>query len=146
MKTHQLPCLALLILGFGQCKKADTNGCQPFNFSLNDTVELCPNADATLHNGNTPLVVRLKSVIDDSRCPVDVDCVWAGLTHPILVISQEGLVETDTLELMDQPGNDFTDHVLVGGYKIKLISVSPEPHSGQTITAEDYRVKVQVTQ
>lgn len=146
MKTYQLSCLALLILGFAQCKKADTAGCQPFNFSLNDTVELCPNTDATLSNGNTPLVVRLKSVIDDSRCPVDAVCVWEGLTHPILEISHEGSVETDTLELMDQPGNNYPDQVVVGGYKIKVIAVSPEPHSGQTIAAEDYRVKVQVTQ
>ncbi len=77
--------------------------------------------------------------INDSRCPSDVVCVWAG--EAIVKIAVESPV-TGTLEL-----NTF-DHPkdTLGTFSFELVDVSPYPVSTETIELEDYDVTLKIEQ
>jgi len=64
------------------------------------------------------VTVRPIAILEDSRCPQDVECVWAGRLRLGAAIS--GVAGTSELTL----GQRFA---LPGGGAILLISATPEP-------------------
>lgn len=75
------------------------------------------------------------SEINDSRCPSDVVCVWAGKADVKIELSSP-LSSTITLNTW----NNQTD--TIGNYSFKLVGVSPYPVSTKIIKTEDYDVKL----
>ena len=78
-----------------------------------------------LHLGQTINVDDLKftfSNVDDSRCPSDVTCVWAGQVNTIIHI--ENQIHSKTVDFM------LTDsYTFFSPYEIILLDVSPYPIS-----------------
>lgn len=69
--------------------------------------------------------VRFLSVVEDSRCPADVQCIWAGNAKIRVKVSVQG-GETRILELNTNTkaaGNN------VDAYAINLVSLTPYPRS-----------------
>ena len=97
----------------------------------------------TLDGGN--LRVRLARVASDSRCPVDVTCVWAGNAEVLFEVSAKGGRGKKTLRLNtnaspERPGE--------GGYRrytLKLVGLSPQPRSNQKIPAGQYTATLLVS-
>jgi hypothetical protein len=106
------------------------------------------NAPAVLAPGETArfgaLRVTFKEVTGDSRCPVDVTCVWEGDAVARIELSEPaGAVETHELHTAksQQP-----QPVVYGGYQVDLVRLDPEPRSTGTIPPSSYRLAVRVTQ
>lgn len=87
-------------------------------------------------------VVRLNfgDVLEDSRCPKDVTCVWAG-NATVLVGIAAGSGPTHALELNTTLEPHSRDRL---GVRVTLLAVTPEPESDRSIPDEEYRVRLRV--
>lgn len=85
--------------------------------------------------------LRIKFVaVEDSRCPRDVNCVWAGNAKvTIRVTNRNGKSETFDLNTnLDQKSVRF------GGYEITLGNVTPYPASNIRINPNGYTASFSV--
>jgi hypothetical protein len=114
----QLPLVALLPLA----------ACVNYNVVAGDAL---PHAKIGQAVGVAHFDVTPLEVLEDSRCPSGVQCVWQG-------------------QLRLRARIDFTDSVLqreltlgeaqmVGGGMLKLVDATPYPREGTTIYPEEYR-------
>ena len=86
------------------------------------------------------LVIKFKAVLEDSRCPVNVVCVWAGngkVEFEILDI--DGQNKTVTLNTEEEPRV-----TTLKGHNLKLISLNPLRIDGVSISPGDYSVTLLV--
>ena len=90
---------------------------------------------------NTGLRINFQSVAEDSRCPVNVKCVWTGNAKVVLRLSKAGK-HNATINL--NTGLD-PKHLSYQGYDIKLVGVTPQRKEGVTIKSGDYTVTLLVT-
>lgn len=90
----------------------------------------------------TGIAILFRSVSADSRCPVDVQCIWAGDAAVVLTISSGSPREErdTTLHTTLDP-----KAVLLGSYEVRLMGVAPAPRSGSPIAPASYRVTLRVT-
>src|SRR3954470_22829780 len=77
--------------------------------------------------------VQFVGVSEDSRCPRDTTCIWAGEVKAQLRVrgTQAGPVEREMLEGSSTPA---------GNSRLTLLRVEPYPTSTTVIPARDYRV------
>jgi hypothetical protein len=87
------------------------------------------------------LKLSFASVAEDSRCPKDVKCVWAGNGKIILRLSKAGKQPAN----VDLNTGIEPKHKLYYGYDIKLVSLNPYPKEGEKIKGSDYVATVVVT-
>ncbi len=94
--------------------------------SKSATVEAGINRSATqLGIGILPL-----TIIEDSRCPVDVECIWAGRLR-VKVRIHNAMGDSDKEFVIGQTITTKTE-------TITLVQAAPIPHAGVTITPADY--------
>jgi hypothetical protein len=102
---------------------------------------------ATLRPGQTrslyagKLKIKFVEVIEDSRCPEGVTCVWAGNAKVKLVITGYR-TGTKTVELNTNGGLKGDQ---LEGYAINLDSVTPYPKADKPIKKSSYRVNISVS-
>ncbi|MBI1403730.1 MAG: hypothetical protein GC147_11010 [Porphyrobacter sp.] len=77
------------------------------------------------------VVVTPREVVEDSRCPVNARCTWAGRLVVKTRIDGAGWRDTADLTL----GEPFGTHDVV----IALTSGEPAPETGREVAPEDYR-------
>jgi hypothetical protein len=77
------------------------------------------------------VVLTPKAVVEDSRCPINARCVWAGRLVVTTRIDGAGWRETTNVTL----GEPYGTH----GVVIALVSGEPAPEAGKTIAPADYR-------
>lgn len=111
------------------------------------TVQVSMGQDFQLTTGqsgrvnDTPVTVMFRSVGADSRCPSDVQCVWAGDAVINLGLSSTTTVSQEAgIHTTIDPR--FTDYA---GYRVKVVGLAPVPKSGSTIPAATYVVTLQVS-
>ncbi|MEH2044235.1 hypothetical protein [Nostoc sp.] len=90
------------------------------------------------------LEIKFSEVIQDSRCPSNVTCIWQGEVIIGLDIIKNGK-QVSTLTLTLIPGRDPLPIQLSDKSSVKLIRVSPYPINGKTIALQDYIVKIVVS-
>lgn len=89
----------------------------------------------------TPVTIRFIGVAEDSRCPADVQCVWAGNAAAQFVLSSSAGPSTDAaLNTTLEPRT-----VIFSGYRVRVAGVKPATRSGVSIPAGDYVVTLDVT-
>jgi hypothetical protein len=104
------------------------------------------NADFTLRDGQQLAVaesgmrIRLLGVPSDSRCAVDVVCVWSG--NAVVELEVRAGNVTDTLALNTHVG---AREGIVGEYLIRLVSLAPDPVSGTQPDPDAYRATLRVS-
>ena len=88
--------------------------------------------------------VRLtfKDVRTDSRCPVDVQCVWAGEAKIGVVISGNGTTE-ETKVLSLTPADS---EARAGNLRIRFVGLAPVPRQADAGTARAYVAQLVVDQ
>lgn len=86
------------------------------------------------------LSVTFVRVLDDSRCPIDANCIWSGDATISVRAQQEGrAAETLNLTLLGNlPG------VVHEGFRFHAQQLMPGQVAGQTIRPEDYSVRLLV--
>ena len=89
------------------------------------------------------LRILFEAVPEDSRCPTDVVCVWAGDARMAFQASG-GADRRFSLHLpTEQVGPASMD---IGGYRIEVTQLSPEPGTFKTNAPERYRVTLVIRQ
>jgi hypothetical protein len=94
----------------------------------------------TAYIADTRLSIRVNAVSDDSRCPRDVVCVWAGNARVSLTLRDGSNSEAVDLNSTLEPRATAR-----WGYTVQLIDVQPVPTAGQPIPAQEYVVRLVVT-
>ena len=85
--------------------------------------------DQPVHAGT--VVVTPKRVIEDSRCPINARCVWAGRLIVETRIDGAGWRDTTRITL----GETYATH----GHVIALVSAEPGRMTGEDPAPGDYR-------
>lgn len=106
------------------------------SFVIGKPFFLEPGRSALLDEGGFSLV--LQAVLGDSRCPLDVTCVWAGEASVELRGTSMGMGVGFTLTLPSAATHRTDDFEVVG------LLLLPEPYSEVMIPASGYRLLVQV--
>ena len=81
----------------------------------------------------------------DSRCPVDVTCVWAGNAELSFEVGARSWKEQTALKLNTNASPERAGEGKYGRYTLKLISLSPRLRSNQKIEPGQYTATLQVT-
>lgn len=89
------------------------------------------------------LRIKFVEVKEDSRCPADVKCVWAGNAAVRLDVSIRGR-GSKSLTLNTNSSSSLVDENLYRGYRVKLVELIPYPRSNRKIAAGDYIVTLLV--
>lgn len=77
------------------------------------------------------MVLRPVAVVLDSRCPANVNCVWAGQ----LIVELETATRTRIRLEQGKP-------LPIGGGRLTLAGASPQPRAGATIPPASYRFQL----
>jgi hypothetical protein len=89
----------------------------------------------------TALTIAFNGVTEESRCPVGVQCVWAGNAAVALSLTDGSGAKTEA-----SVSTTLTPHsARVSGYEISLVGVNPYPKQGMTIQQVSYVVTLHVT-
>jgi len=135
MKNFVLTLIA--VLAFAACNDDLTEG---------EENALQFNTETTFKSGNlysnNSLSVKLDAVLNDSRCPSDVQCVWEGNAMVKFVVSIDQSEHEITLNT--NGGQNFPSDTLLQGYSIQLTELVPYPESTSTIHQEDYEATIVV--
>ena len=90
------------------------------------------------------LSILFVDVSDDSRCPTDVVCVWAGNGQVVIQLEPTGGSAVD--EVLNTNQDVGPGEVVFRGYSFELVSLSPAPVSTIPIPPADYKVMLRVTE
>ncbi|MDD4970601.1 MAG: hypothetical protein PHT07_14340 [Paludibacter sp.] len=110
------------------------------DLSLNDTIDLV--YGKTYRNYENGISIRLDSVSEDSRCPFNVECVWAGNAKVSFDFASNNRLSQFSLNT----SSGFRNDTLISGYEIKLIDLKPYPVYPTTILQRDYIARIKITQ
>ena len=92
---------------------------------------------------NEDINLCFDSLVEDSRCPSNAECVWQGVAKGkfrLKIQGQEFPFYLSTLDLHPHYNND----TIVGGYHFKLLDISPYPVSGNP-PGNTFTAKVEIT-
>jgi hypothetical protein len=86
----------------------------------------------------------LKSIVNDSRCPEGVNCVWAGEVEAVVLVYKNNvLVEESNLVFSSKNNQTNIDWFMkYTSKKIKSIRVLPYPKDGVKINPKEYFIKI----
>jgi hypothetical protein len=84
------------------------------------------------------IIVTPKKLVEDSRCPMNARCIWAGRVVVKTRIAGEGWADTADVTL----GEPYGTH----GRVIALVSVRPEKTTGSETGASEYRFVYEMRQ
>lgn len=82
------------------------------------------------------LKIKFIEVIEDSRCPIGVDCIWAG--NAKIKVQITGSKRSQIFEFNTNlgPKGDIFD-----GWAITIENLTPYPHADKSIDPKSYKVK-----
>jgi hypothetical protein len=99
-----------------------------------------PMGKSAVVNG-TGARITFRRVTEDSRCPVDVTCVWAGDAKIELAISRNGAGD-DVRVLSLTPLNNETSS---GSLRIRFVGLAPVPRQSDGSATRAYVAQLVVT-
>jgi hypothetical protein len=105
---------------------------------LEQDFELRPGQTVSI--AGTGQTVTFEAVAEDSRCPSNVVCVWAGNARVSLRLSEAGRDTSVALNTGLEPHS-----VGFGKIRFELKSVTPTPRAGTKTAADSYRVTLRAT-
>jgi hypothetical protein len=116
-------------------------GCGTARSLESRTVEL--GVEVTMASGETvsvkatPLKVRFVAVTEDSRCPREVTCIWAGEVKVALEFHGSSPLAAQA-EIAERGST------VAGAYRVTLVRVEPHPTSTARIAPQDYRATLKI--
>jgi len=122
----------LACLGLAGCNAAPAKESQAVE--LGADVTLVPGATASLKTGQ--MSVRFVAVTEDSRCPRDTTCVWAGEVKVQLEIQVSQIASQ--VEILEGGGT------VAGAYRITLVRVDPPRANAARIALQEYRATLKI--
>ena len=92
--------------------------------------------------GSSSLHVIFQEVSEDSRCPSDVTCIWAGQAVVAVALQEDG-ANSDAGSLTVGMGVEAVKNI--GGYLVEALALGPQPVSTAAIDAADYILTLEVS-
>jgi hypothetical protein len=103
------------------------------------TLRVRVNQEKKTVRGN--LTLRFASLVEDSRCPTDVNCVWAGSAKIRVKIRKgRGVWKTFELNTGQEP-----QAVKFEGFEIKLVDLDPRPATNVRINRNAYTARFEIS-
>jgi hypothetical protein len=134
----------LTLLAFVGCASPSHPG-DPGN--VNQGVQVSPGRQFDISPGQevrvqgSDITIRFSMVSEDSRCAIDVQCVWAGNAVIRLTIAAPGKAASDVaLNTTLDPKSAAYD-----GYTVTLRGLKPQPRSGTPIPSATYVATLEVS-
>jgi hypothetical protein len=81
--------------------------------------------------------ITLNKIVEDSRCPSGVQCVWAGRVVANVTLKSE--TDTETIEMT------MGQNVYIETYTVKIDDVTPNKRSTKDIPPQDYTFTFRVS-
>jgi hypothetical protein len=131
MKTPMV--FFIVFLGLLSCSK---NKEQPGSLILNDTIDAGYGQVYT--NFEHKMSIKFDSVLNDSRCPIDLECLWAGYAE---VRFDFTLDNKQHILSMGRHKNDS----IIGGYNIHFIELTPYPVYHRMVSLNEYKARIIIT-
>ncbi|GGH23224.1 hypothetical protein ACN9ML_03010 [Dyadobacter endophyticus] len=131
--------LALICIAAISCDKKDDAAPQP---DLNP-VSLSYQKAATVRTSGSDLKVELKEV-NDSRCPINADCVSAGSAKLVFAISDASNQVNVNLEFKGGSKNEQVFRLGGTEYVLTVSEVLPYPELPKSPKLEDYKIAVSI--
>lgn len=88
------------------------------------------------------LRLRFLDVIEDSRCPEGTNCIWAGNAKIKIQINKHG----GQPRIFELNSNLEQQSVMVEGYEIKLVGLTPHPKAETELRKAAYTAVFEITQ
>ena len=123
-----LTAVLLVLFGFGSFTAVSAK--QP------ERILVKINGSATAKGG---IKIKFVELVEDSRCPTDTNCIWAGNAKIKVRITKNG--RSKDLEM--NTGLDPKE-VFFAGYSFKLVGLTPQPRSDIRINRNGYVAKIEV--
>lgn len=86
------------------------------------------------------LRVRFEDVLEDSRCPINVTCIWEGRASCLVRFTYEGVAHPVVLSepgLSENAQNVFDDYTVI-------LHLKPYPGEVKSISKTDYRLQLTI--
>ena len=87
------------------------------------------------------LTLKFVAILEDSRCPEGVQCVWAGNARIELAVTKAG-EDTTSLEL--NTNDRYPVEAQYFDYTITLIDLKPYPKAAEQIDIENYTATIEI--
>lgn len=132
--------VAVPLIGCQASPQADAD---PMEFDLNEDFSLPGGREAVIRGED--LRLRFTQVLEDSRCPSEVECFWTGQARVAVLVEPAGHAAT-TVEFNTNPApGQNVQTALVAPYTIGLQALEPYPRTiDEPIPLDDYRVTLSV--
>ncbi|RDH75813.1 hypothetical protein DVS77_25375 [Mycolicibacterium moriokaense] len=132
-----------MALALAGCNPGHRAGAEPVEFAVGQEFSLRGGQEATITGED--LRLRFTDVLEDSRCPTQVECFWTGQARIAVQVEPTGAVPT-TVEFNTNPAPgqkvltaDVADHT------VSLKSLDPYPRTpDDAIAFQDYRATLVV--
>lgn len=139
--------LLLLLVCLSGCGGTDVSGYRTLPLDEDVVVGVGEKMGIT---GDGVTELEIKSIRDDSRCPVNAECVWAGTAFAVLELHKKPRLasadapppETLSIEYLK---DNTTTLTVRPRYKIAFIQLKPEAQLGKIIAQDDYRITLHLT-
>ncbi|MDP2955338.1 MAG: hypothetical protein Q8N53_02865 [Longimicrobiales bacterium] len=138
-RNRLLGCV-LSILVLSGCSEATAPGSDRQDDVLTAPLELTLRMGEEKAVGGSVLRIAFGQVLEDSRCPVDAMCVWAGNAAVELGI-RAGMGPTHPLRLSTTLEPRST---VWNGLRVTLLEVAPAPRAAEPTKPGAYSVRVRV--
>jgi hypothetical protein len=138
MKTRWTwPFAALVGLALMSCHVDEPARADGPEFDLNEAFTLSGGQEGMIPGEK--LRLRFTDVLEDSRCPTQVECFWTGQAR-IAIVVQPGDGDSTTVEFNTNPAPGQTvKEATAGRYNVELQSLDPYPRTpDDPIPFEDY--------
>lgn len=110
----------------------------PLKVPINHVFSLALGQSASIKEDK--VIIKFKAVLEDSRCPVDAICMWAGNGKvEFELLDKTGQSKTFNLNTEEEP--KFT---IIEGYELKLLSLNPHRIYGTSILPKDYSATIHI--
>ena len=90
--------------------------------------------------GRANVRIKFVEMIEDSRCPRDVECIQAGNASVRVRVTRNGRSETMVLNT-----NKHGEKAVFAGYEFSLTALTPEPRSNIRINRNGYVATIALT-
>jgi hypothetical protein len=137
---HVAMVLAVALMG---CQQAQEARADDVEFHLNEAFALAGGQDAVI--AGEKLRMRFEQVLEDSRCPAQVECFWTGQARIAIVVQPAESTPTMVAFNTNPAPGQNVQTARVGEYAIELVSLEPYPQTpDDALAVEQYRATLVV--
>jgi hypothetical protein len=140
-------CIALLVILATACGTFSTSKTTPIEndgVHLGEPFELGYKDKATIRDVN--LNIQFDEILEDSRCPSKVNCVWSGLAQVGISVWFDGSQSNHLVLATANIPPDNSSLYSYRGYQMELKALEPYPeYPSEVVDKNSYRLTLIVT-